>query len=90
MAQYQVIPVPRWSHEELSRIFWHHHKRFFQTNIAGVVLGLCGVGLLIAGYPGWAAMFGPPSLLLTAIALWHRASASMLGKLRFPSREGSE
>lgn len=78
--------VPGWTHDELSKLFWHHHYRFFAASGLATAAGLLGVAALVVGWSQVSILFVPLSLLMTAVSMWHRARTSLLTKLRFPGR----
>lgn len=75
--------VPAWTHEELSRLFWHYHNRFFVASIAAMVLALAGTAALVFGVYEFAGIATIGSLAMTVTTVWHRARTSLLTKLQF-------
>lgn len=77
-----------WTDEQLSEVFWHHHRRFLHATLAGVAVGIIGTTLLLTGYYELAACAALVQLAVGWVMLWHRARASLLTKLRFPPGRG--
>lgn len=77
--------IPGWTYDELSELFWRHHNRCLVASGACVLLTLLGAGLYVAGSEHWF-MLAPAQALAAVAATWHRASARILTKLRFPGR----
>lgn len=78
-------PVPGWTHEELSTLFWHHHNSSLVASAACALLVILGAALLAAGSEHWF-MLVPAQVIAAIVAVWHRASARILTKLSFPGR----
>lgn len=76
-------PVPTWTHEELSDLFWRHHNRFFVASIAAMGLALVAVAALVFGVYELAAVATLGSLVMSVTTVWHRARTSLLTKMRF-------
>ena len=78
-------PVPGWTHEQLSELFWHHNRRSLWAAGVWAVLAAVGIALLILRPDIWFIVT-PTQTLACVVTVWHRASARMLSKLRFPGR----
>lgn len=78
--------APGWTYDELSELFWHHHRRFFVASGLATIAGLLGVAMLAVGLHEVSILFASQSPLMTAVSVWHRARTSLLTKLRFPGR----
>jgi anti-sigma-K factor RskA len=90
VTQPKVTPVPHWSHEDLSELFWRHHRLFFATAATAAMFVLMSFAMVGAGEPWLSIVPATASTILSCVATWHRASMRMLGRLRFPPRQVSE
>ena len=86
----KLTPVPPWTHEQLSALFWHHHRRSLVASGLATLAALACAVMVVIDKPVIGLVFAPASLIMTAIWAWHRARASLLGQLRFPLRDGDE
>lgn len=77
-----------WTDEQLSEMFWHHHRWVLRAVVAGVMVGIVGVTLLWTGYHDLAACAALVQLAVGWVMTWHRARASLLTRLRFPPARG--
>lgn len=80
-----VRAVPGWTHEDLSELFWHHHQRFWVAGVVTAALALLGTVLFAVGSDLWFLVV-PAESTMFGLAVWHRAHARLLTKLRFPGR----
>lgn len=80
-------PVPVWTHEELSDLFWHHHNRFRAATGVVVALSAVGVAFLAFGKYTHAAAIVPAELIMWGLVIWDRAHSRLLARLRFRDAE---